>query len=522
MHISRISSGVVVVALAGSLAGCSASAESAANGDYTYYPTPEVPASEPDSETKTPPEEEDPSAFTAAASDPFSTFAADVDTASYDLFRSSLVNSGSLPERAWVRTEEFINYFDYEYPAPSADDEHPFRIALAATTNFLDNPRALLRVGIQAAAPPPSEKRPTNLAFLVDVSGSMQDSYKLPLVKKLLSETLEVLDPDDRVSVVTYASGTRVALRSTRVSESSTIEAVIENLSAGGSTNGGGGIQLAYEQVHSEWIDGGINHVILCTDGDFNVGVSTTTDLVDLIEKERTSGITFTAVGFGLDPNDAMLEEISNHGNGVYGVIGSEADATKYAHERMLSTLIHVAKDMKIQVEFNPEFVWAYRLLGYENRAIADDDFRDDRVDAGEVGAGHRVTALYELALDADQLPAGEEPSAGTASDLERSVDPDDLVQVRVRYKEVGASEQDPAFEVKRALSAADLDTPDRDLEWAGAVAQFAEILKGSPHSSAALLPEIEAVLEAQAGRDEERDEFIELFREARALLEAK
>jgi len=536
MHLSRVSSGIVMLAFAGSFAGCSTSMESA---DSNYRATaenpnsqvppsdPQVPMFDPDAAAAAESDpkaeaEQDPGAFTATASDPFSTFAADVDTASYDLFRSRLMNSGALPDRAWVRTEEFVNYFDYDYAAPGSDDKHPFRIALAATTNFLDNPRAVLRVGIQAATPPESEKRPTNLAFLIDVSGSMQDAYKLPLVKKLLSETLEVLDPDDRVAVVTYAAGTSVALHSVPVSERSTIEAVIEDLSANGSTNGAGGIQLAYEEVHSEWIDGGINHVILCTDGDFNVGVSNTSELVDLIEKERKSGITFTAVGFGLDPNDAMLEEISNHGNGVYGVVGSAEDATKYAHERMLSTLTHVAKDMKIQVEFNPEFVWAYRLLGYENRAIADDDFRDDLVDAGEVGAGHRVTALYELALDPEQLPAGEEPSAGETSDLERSIDADDLVLVRVRYKDVGASEQDPAHEVKQGLSATSLDTPDRDLEWAGAVAQFAEILKGSPHASKALLPGIESVLEAQTGRDAERDEFIELFREARALLEAE
>jgi Ca-activated chloride channel family protein len=397
-------------------------------------------------------EEADPSeesAFVATESDPFSTFGADVDTASYDLFRSNLANGWGLPDPSSVRTEDFVNYFDYEYEEP-AEGERPFTIDLAATSQFLDAPTALLRVGIQAAAAPPTEKRPANLAFLIDVSGSMQDSLKLPLVKRLLTETLEVLEPDDRVSLVTYASGTGVALPSTPVSERSAIEAVITDLSPGGATNGAGGIQLAYEQIKSAWIEGGINHVVLCTDGDFNVGVSSTSELVKLIENERKSGITFTAVGFGAGPNDAMLEQISNHGNGIYGAVGTEAQATEYAHERMLGTLYHVAKDMKIQVEFNPELVVAYRLLGYENRAIADDDFRDDFVDAGEVGAGHRVTALYELALESGQLPEGETPSDGETSDLERSIQSGDLVLVRVRYKDVGASEEDAAHEVKR------------------------------------------------------------------------
>jgi Ca-activated chloride channel family protein len=429
---------------------------------------------------------------------------------------------GTLPLPEWVRTEDFVNYFEYVYDEPTEQDEHPFRIDLAATSKFLDGPRALLRVGIQAAAAPETAKRPANLAFLIDVSGSMQEPSKLPLVKKLLTETLEVLDSKDRVAIVTYAQGTGVALPSTPVSERDTIEAVILDLSAGGSTNGASGIQLAYEQVHSRWIDGGINHVVLCTDGDFNVGVSSTSGLVDLIEDERESGVTFTAVGFGAGPNDAMLEAISNHGNGIYASVGMEAQAIEYAHERMLSTLYHVAKDMKIQVEFNPERVWAYRLLGYDNRAIADDDFRDDVVDAGEVGAGHRVTALYELAFEPGQLPEGETASEGETSELERTIEPDDLVRVRVRYKDVGASGEDAAQEVEQTLALTDLDAPDKDLAWAGATAKFAELLKGSPYATSALLSEIEAVIEAQAGRDAERDEFIELFQKARSMLEQR
>lgn len=516
MNLSRIGVRVLTIACASSVAGCSYdSASSNDSGGSMALPPPEVEA-DPTLESA-----KDGSSFVATDSDPFSTFGADVDTASYDLFRAGLVNNWGLPDPRSVRTEDFVNYFDYEYDKP-ADGERPFRIDLAATGDFLGGPTALLRVGIQAAEAPPTAKRPANLAFLIDVSGSMQDSLKLPLVKRLLTETLEVLEPDDRVSIVTYASGTGVALQSTPVSKRNSIEGVISDLSPGGSTNGAGGIQLAYEEVKSNWVEGGINHVVLCTDGDFNVGVSSTGELVKLIENERKSGITFTAVGFGAGPNDAMLEEISNHGNGIYGAVGTEAQATEYAHERMLGTLYHVAKDMKIQVEFNPEVVVAYRLLGYENRAIADDDFRDDQVDAGEVGSGHRVTALYQLAFERRQLPAGETPSAGEESELERTVGSEDMVLVRVRYKDIGASEADAAHEVKQSLAVNALAPADRDLAWAGAIAEFAEILKGSTYAKPELLPRIEDLIEAQAGRDDERDEFIELFSQARSLYEAR
>lgn len=497
---------------------CSSSDEGAAGmggstGGGLYVPPP---APEPVEEPS------DGGTFILTDQDPFSTFAADVDTASYDLFRSSLENSGQLPEQSWVRTEEFINYFDYDYPAPAEDAEHPFSISLRATTNFLDNPRALLSVGIQAKEPPPFERKAANLAFLVDVSGSMQDSTKLPLVKRLLTETLGVLDVEDRVSVVTYASGTRVALPSTPVSESAQIVQVINGLSAGGSTNGAGGIQLAYDQVEQNWLEGGINHVILCTDGDFNVGVSSIDGLVDLIETKRETGITFTAVGFGMVPNDAMMEEISNKGNGVYGAIATEEQATEYAHERMLSSLNFVAKDLKIQVEFNPKYVYAYRLLGYENRALLDDDFRDDVIDAGEVGAGHRVTALYELALDPDQLPAGASTGGAAQADLQREIASDDLVLVKVRYKDVDATLEDAAYEVQQSLAHDGLTKPDDDLAWAGAVAYFAEILKQSEYMTPELLPELETVVKAQAGRDDQRDEFIRLFEQARPLVELR
>jgi Ca-activated chloride channel homolog len=459
--------------------------------------------------------------YTRTTSDPFSTFAADVDTASYDLYRSRLHNDGVLPDPTTVRTEEFINSFEYEYPAPSSEEQHPFRIDLHAAPGFFDTPRALLRVGIRAIEPEAFEPKPTNIAFLVDVSGSMQDEIKLPLVKTLLLETLEVLDPDDRVSIVTYAGNTRVALPSTAVSSAAIADA-IRGLSASGSTSGSAGLDLAYEQVQQNFIEGGVNHVVLCTDGDFNVGPSSTSELVAQIERKRATGITFTVVGFGSNPNDAMMEAISNKGNGIYGVVGTEQQAKDYARERMLASFQLIAKDLKVQVEFNPKHVHAYRLLGYENRAIADDEFRDDAVDAGEVGAGHRVTALYELALTQEQLPPEVTPSVGQPSALPQEILGDDLVLVKVRYKALDVSVEDPAREVSSALPLDGVGTADRDLEWAGAVAAFAELLRGSPYVDMAQLQQIEGAIEKQRARDADRAEFVTLFQQARGLLERR
>ncbi len=457
--------------------------------------------------------------------DPLSTFAADVDTASYDIFRRD-VESGFLPDPTTVRLEEFVNYFEYDYPEPSPDDEHPFTIDLAAAPTLLESGTTLLRVGIQGTPPPEFEKKPANLVFLIDTSGSMQSAEKLPLVQRVLTSALDQLDPQDTVSIVTYASGTGVALEPTPVSDSGTISGIINSLGASGSTNGAGGIQLAYEQASSAYIEGGINHVILCTDGDFNVGVSSTDGLVDLIEEERRSGITFTALGFGANNNDAMMEAVSNAGNGVYGVISSETQADRYVEERLLANLTFIAKDMKIQVEFNAEQVLAYRLLGYENRAIADEDFRDDQVDAGEIGAGHRVTALYELVLADGMVPdidGAPEMLAGDAYEGEVEVDPADLVLVKVRYKDVDATALDEAYETSASLSPEDVAASHRDLDddfqWAVAVATFAELLKGSPYADDSSLGSIRVIAEEQADRDEDRAEFLTLFNLAESMM---
>lgn len=466
------------------------------------------------------PEETAGNPFVSAASDPLSTFASDVDTASYDLFRSVLQNEGRLLPVQSVRSEEFINSFHYDYPAPARGAAHPFAIDIAASPDFLGTQRTLLRVGVQALPLADFEKKPANIAFLIDVSGSMQDELKLPLVKRLLTETLEVLDEDDRVAIVTYANGTGVALASSPAS-SKTIPRVIDDLTAGGSTAGASGLDLAYEQVQAHFIEGGINHVILCTDGDFNVGPSSTAELVRAIELKRQTGITFTAVGFGTAPNDEMLEAISNKGNGVYGIVGSQEQATTYAHERMLSSVQLVAKDLKIQVEFNPEHVYAYRLIGYEDRALTDEQFRDDAVDAGEVGAGHRVTALYDLALKQQDLPENATLTEGEGQGEQQVIAPSDLALVHVRYKHLDAGAEDTAFETQQALAVSAIDAPDLDLRWAGSVAAFAEMLRGNPYVTNDMLDPIAENLALVVAEDDDpaKREFIELFEQARPML---
>ena len=289
------------------------------------------------------------------------------------------------------------------------------------------------------------------------------------------------------------------------------------------------GITLAYKQAQAGFIEGGINHVILCSDGDFNVGTSSTDALVDLIVEKRKTGITLTVVGFGTgNLNDEMMEWVSNAGNGVYAVISDEDQAVLYAQERMLSTITLIAQDVKIQVELNPDHVAAYRLLGYENRALEDDLFRDDKVDAGEVGAGHTVTALYELALTEAGIPKPEGAPAvedGDPYDGERTVAPEDLCVVRVRYKAVGASEEDAAMEVSATLGAdaasGALSDAGPDFRWAAAIAAFAEILKESPHASRGNLGAIKDLLDGAAGEAPDRQELLTLFTKAEKLLGA-
>jgi Ca-activated chloride channel family protein len=464
--------------------------------------------------------------FVLAAHDPFSTFGADVDTASYDVFRL-YARQGTLPPATGVRLEEYVNYFSYDYPAPAVDGPHPFYISLAAAQQVFDRPTTLLRVGIQATNPPPYTKKPANLVFLLDVSGSMDDPVKLPLIKTMMVQALDVLDPTDTVAVVTYSDTATVRLTPTPVSSRQTIVNVIDGLFAGGSTAGADGMGLAYQQATNGFIPGGINHIVMCTDGDFNVGPSSTSELLTLIRQKRQTGVTLTVLGFGSgNLNDAMMESVADAGNGIYSVIIDGDHAQQYVRNKLLATIVHVAKDMKIQVEFNPDLVYAYRLLGYEDRDIADANFRNDTIDAGEVGAGHRVTALYELVLTGGTIPSrtgAPTPEDGPPSTLAREIATTDLALVKVRYKAVDATDLTPALEVSTTLPAdapqAWLDVADQDLRWATAVAALAEILKGSPYADKTFLPAIRSICAAQATRDADRQEFDTLLEKIVPLL---
>lgn len=465
--------------------------------------------------------------FVVAEHDPLSTFATDVDTASYDIFRRDIGERDALPDPASVRLEEFVNAFDYGYPAPAPGAEHPFTVALdAAPLPFGET--VLFRVGLHAREIPAAERPPANLVFLVDVSGSMSASNKLPLVKVVLRELVTTLRPTDRIAIVTYASGERVALESTLVSESAAILRAIDRLSASGSTAGQAGLARAYDVAEGAFIEGGVNHVILCTDGDFNVGITSTDALVAFIEAKRDGGVTLTALGFGYgNLNDAMMERVTNAGNGSYAVITDEDHAIQYANQDLWRTIFLVARDTKIQVVFNPEHVRAYRLLGYENRALADDAFTDDGVDAGEVGAGHTVTALYELVLDAGSIPdASGAPQLddGAAWDGEPlALAPSTLAEVRVRYKGADPHDTRPARELRSELARTDVRASWQDAEtdtrFATAVALFAEILKGSPFAGRYDLAGIAAELNACAGDASDRLELLDAFDRARTLL---
>ena len=481
--------------------------------------------------------------FVHTADDPFSTFGADVDTASYDIFLRDVEEYGTLPHPASVRLEEYVNAFDYDYATPELGDEVPFMIDLAATQHPMGRQLAQLRVGITAADPPAVRKLPSNIVYLIDVSGSMQSDNKLPLVKELVIASLDALEHDDRVSIVTYAGATRVALPPTEAREHEAIASVIRDLESGGGTAGGEGIQLAYQQAEAGFIDDGFNHVVLCTDGDFNIGIRDTTELVNLIEEKRRTGVTLTALGFGRgNLNDAMMERVSNAGNGIYTVIRNSDHAAEYVQEDMLRTIHHVASDMKLQVEFNPEHVVAYRLLGYENRAIADHQFRMDAEtadEAGEVGAGLRVTALYELVLAGQSIPeitgqasAGEAEAGETTETESEVIEPElpepeitaeELVRVKVRWRELHAPEDGESSETFESILVADalggIDDADLDTQWAAAVAAFAEILKGSPYADESDLDAIETLVRAQSMRDDDRADFVRAFETAREML---
>ncbi|MCX5769297.1 MAG: von Willebrand factor type A domain-containing protein [Candidatus Hydrogenedentes bacterium] len=465
--------------------------------------------------------------FKMVRNDPLSTFSIDVDTASYANVRRFL-NDGQLPPPDAVRIEELVNYFKYDYPEPEGNS--PFSVTVEANACPWNRDHALALVGLRGRSVPMDERAPINLVFLLDVSGSMQPENKLPMLKKAMRLLVDSLGEQDRVGIVTYASNTGVALPSTSGGDKSRILSVLDVLQAGGSTNGAGGIQLAYEMAARNFIRGGVNRIVLATDGDFNVGMSDTDQLVRFIEDKAKSGVFLSVLGFGEgNLQDDKLEGLADKGNGNYAYIDSFAEARRVLLDDVAGTMVPIAKDVKIQIEFNPAQVGAYRLIGYENRIMAAQDFNDDRKDAGEIGSGHTVTALYELVPpDGVDGLGGVDPlkyqqdvneeKVGHHPQLPGGVpDSPELMTVKLRYKQPDGAASSK-FEVPLVADAVGQASP--NLEFASSVAMFGMLLRGSRFSGAATFDMALALAEQARGADKtgQRTEFASLVQTARAL----
>ena len=407
-----------------------------------------------------------------ASAEPVSTFSVDVDTGAYANVRRFLKN-GEMPWADAVRTEELINYFRYDYPAPQ-NRSTPFTVTTDMAITPWNTDTRLLRIGLRGYDLPREDRPPANLVFLLDVSGSMDSPDKLPLVKAAMQQLAGNLRRQDKVSIVVYAGAAGVVLEPTN--DTRRIRAALQSLNAGGSTAGGDGIRLAYSMARQGFIRGGVNRVILATDGDFNVGVSDRDQLVDMIERQRDSGITLTTLGFGTgNYNEAMMEQIADHGNGNYAYIDSAMEARKVLDQELQSTLFTIAKDVKIQVEFNPGVVGQYRLIGYENRALREEDFDNDAVDAGDIGAGHQVTALYEI------VPAGQKGWISPRRYQTPATRPsggNEAAYVKLRYK---LPDGDTSRLIQRAVPASILRQarPARgDMAFVAAVAAYGQLLR--------------------------------------------
>jgi Ca-activated chloride channel family protein len=449
---------------------------------------------------------------------PLSTFSADVDTASYANVRR-FINQRQLPPRDAVRIEEMINYFTYDYPQPTGNN--PIGATIEAAAAPWNPQHRLVRVGIKAKDIDVRRRPPSNLVFLLDVSGSMQPAERLPLLKDGIRMMIEQLTANDHVSVVTYAGTTGVALPSTRGDQKDAIIRLIDSLQAGGSTNGGSGIELAYQQATANFIPNGVNRVILATDGDFNVGITDRNQLVRMIEDKAKTGVFLTVLGVGMgNYKDATLEMLADKGHGNYAYLDTLNEARKVLVDQMSSTFVTVAKDVKLQVEFNPAIVGAYRLIGYENRALRNEDFNNDRKDGGDMGAAHTVTVLYEVvprgvSIDAPgvDLLKYQQPLAKPA------IASNETLTVKIRYKEPTASDSKllvfPLIDREQPFARATAD-----FRFAAAVASFGMILRDSPYKGTASFDSVLAVAEDSMGSDRSgyRREFMQIVQQARQI----
>lgn len=461
--------------------------------------------------------------FLAAKDQPLSTFSLDVDAASYSNIRR-MINQGQQPQKDAVRIEELINYFSYNYPQPAGD--HPVNIVTESAVCPWNNKHQLVRIGVKAKEIP-SENLPTsNFVFLIDVSGSMGSADKLDLVKSSLKLLSNNLREKDRVAIVVYAGAAGVVLPSTAGNDRQKIMEAIENLNAGGSTAGGAGIQLAYKIAEKNLVSNGNNRIILCTDGDFNVGVSNLTELETLIESKRKTGIFLTVLGYGMgNYKDNKLQVLAQKGNGNHAYIDNLQEANKVLVNEFGSTMYTVAKDVKIQVEFNPAFVNAYRLVGYESRLLNKEDFNDDTKDAGELGSGHTVTALYEI------IPVGVKNTFGSVDKLKYQLNNDiivsskstekstELLTVKLRYKLPKATDSE---KLEIPVFAKDIKTnPSADFNFVMSVAMFGQLLKDSDFKGDATYGKVIAFAQKGIGEDKHgyRKEFVRLVESVDQLI---
>jgi Ca-activated chloride channel family protein len=458
--------------------------------------------------------------FLTARANPLSTFSIDVDTASYANVRRFL-REEHLPPPDAVRLEELVNYFRYAYPAPEGTE--PLAVTTEVGPCAWNRDHRLVRIGLRARTVVPGQAPARNLTFLIDVSGSMDDPRKLPLLKRSLALLADQLEERDRIAIVVYAGASGVVLPPTSGAARERIRDALAGLQAGGSTNGAEGIELAYRLAEQSLVRGGVNRVILATDGDFNVGVTSQGDLIRLIEEKRRTGIALTVLGFGMgNLKDSTMEKLADKGNGNYAYIDSLSEARKVLVEEAAGTLVTVASDVKIQVAMNPAAIESYRLLGYENRLLRTEEFDDDTADAGELGAGQTVTAFYEVAparrgLE-EQAPTklryqGDAPLTGAAQAGE-------LMTVKIRYKRTGETESRLAAWPIRDDARATLETTSRDFRFASAVVAFGLSLRASPHRGQASYELAKRLAEAALppDADEHRRGLVALVGAAQAL----
>jgi|688.fasta_scaffold06283_4 Ca-activated chloride channel family protein len=464
--------------------------------------------------------------FHRVGNDPLSTFSIDVDTASYSNMRR-FITQGQLPPKDAVRIEELINYFPYNYPQPTGN--RPFSVTTEVTSAPWNPQHKLVQVGLQGKRLENETLPPSNLVFLIDVSGSMGEPDKLPLVQQSLKLLVNKLRPEDRVSLVVYAGNAGVVLPATPGNQKTKILAAIDRLQAGGSTAGGQGIELAYKIAKQNFLKSGNNRVILATDGDFNVGVSSDAELTRLIEQKRDQGIFLTVLGFGTgNYKDGKMEQLADKGNGNYAYIDTLLEAKKVLVNDIRGTLFTIAKDVKIQVEFNPAKVQAYRLIGYENRLLQNQDFNDDKKDAGEIGAGHSVTALYEIIPTGTKSdvklpevdPLRYQRSGVTATDTADN----EMMLVKLRYK---LPQDNTSQLITQTIKDSEFNanqTPSTNLRFAAAVATFGIILRDSEYKGNANYDLVMKLATQGQGEDQEgyRGEFIRLVEQSRELMTRK